>query len=143
MGQETIYFKDKYFYYSSTIISWVQKFMELFLSELEQPKWFKDVLQELHGDFYIPYRKEFFDKEIIGEDNERLNYCLKMLELTISKMESISKKDFFEFIKEDIKDSWCDISDEFYDEEWLNDSENYKEKYIGLLFKLKEIMEEN
>ena len=143
MGQETIYFKDKYFYYNSTIISWVQKFMELFLSELEHPKWFKDVLIELHGDFYIPYRKEFFDIEIIGEDKERLKYCLKMLELTISKMESISKIDFFEFIKDDIKDSWCDIDNDFYDEVWLNDNENYKEMYIGSLLKLKLIMEES
>tara|TARA_R110000796_G_scaffold250788_2_gene380595 strand:- start:106361 stop:106792 length:432 start_codon:yes stop_codon:yes gene_type:complete len=143
MGQETVYFKEKWFYYDNQIISWVQKFMELFLLEFEHPSWFSVLLEELHGDFFIPYRKEFFDQDVIGDDTERAEYCLKMLDLTIEKMESISKRDFFEFIKKDIKNSWCDINGDFYEDEWLNDNENYRKHYVAPLLKLRSLMEDS
>lgn len=142
MGQEEVYFKNKMFYYDNQVISWVQKFMELYLSSFSHPKWFENVIEELHGDFYIPYRKEFFDEEIVGNDKDRLDYCIKMLDLTIAKIDTITKKEFFKTIRESIRGSWCDISSEFYNEEWFNDDENYKKKYIGSLLKLKEIMKD-
>jgi hypothetical protein len=117
--------------------------MELFLLPYKHPEWFKEILDDLHGNFHVPHGKYFFDEDIIGDDNERLEYCIKMLNLVILKMESISKKDFFEFIKSDIKDSWCDISNEFYNDEWLSNDTNYKEKYVGSLIRLREIMLEH
>lgn len=140
MGQEPVYFKEKYFYANSQIVSWVQKFMELFMLTLNHPDWFKEVIRDMHGNFDIAYWKYFFDEEIIGDDKERLEYCLKMIDLTILKMNSITKKHFFECIKDEIKGSWCDISNEFYNEEWLNDDENFKLLYIGSLRRLKELM---
>jgi hypothetical protein len=95
MGQEYVNYKEKSFLMNSFVISWVQKFMELFLRDLNHPMWFKEVLSDLNGNFHIPYWKYFFDEDIIGNDKERLEYCLKMLDLTILKMQTISKKDFF------------------------------------------------
>jgi hypothetical protein len=141
MGWEPVLYNGKWFDLNNQIISWLQKFMELFLLQRDHPVWFNDVLADLHGNFHVPHGKYFFDEEIIGDDSERLNYCLKMIDLTILQMESISKRDFFEFIKDDIKGSWCDISNDLHTDEWLNDSENYKEKYIDSLLKLKTIME--
>lgn len=140
MGQEPVYFKEKYFYANDQIMSWLQKFMELFMLTLNHPDWFKEVIRDIHGNFDIAYWKYFFDEEIIDDDKERLEYCLKMIDLTIAKMKAISKRDFFEFIKEGIRGSWCDISNEYYNEQWLNDNENYEEMYIGSLIKLKELM---
>jgi len=141
MGQETVYFRDKSFYADSHISSWVQKFMELFMKTMNHPDWFIEVINDLHGNFNIPYWTYFFDEEIVDYDKKHFDYCLKMIDLTIIKMSSISKKDFFEFIREDIKDSWCDISHEFYDDIWLSNNDNYKENYIGLLQEYKKIME--
>ncbi len=115
--------------------------MELFLQKKKHPEWFREVLADLHGNFHVAHGKYFFDEDIIGDDKERLKYCLKMLDLTIEKMESISKRDFFEFIRKDIKNTWCDINNDFYDNNWLNDDENYKKYYIDSLLKLKSIME--
>ena len=143
MGWETIRYRSGGFDLNNQVISWLQKFVELFLLQRKHPKWFEEVLADLHGNFHVPHGKYFFDEDVIGDDKERLEYCIKMLDLTIVKIESISKRDFFEFIKEDIKGSWCDISNKFYDDEWINDNENYKEKYIGSLLKLKLIMEKS
>jgi hypothetical protein len=141
MGQELVHYKSKSFYYNNEIISWVQKFMELYLSSINHPEWFKEVLEDLHGNFYITYSKYFFDDDLIGNDKDKLAYCIKMIDLTIIKMESISKNIFFDFIRNDIRNSWCDIPNEFYDKEVLNDNTDYKESYINSLKKLKEIME--
>ncbi|MDI9873200.1 hypothetical protein [Flectobacillus rivi] len=142
MGQEFIIFGEKSFLMNSSIISWIQKYMELFLLQKEHPIWFYEVLEDLNSNFFMPYIKYFFDKDIIGEDKERLTYCLEMLDLTILQMQSTSKREFFDFIKEDIKGTWCDISHEFYNDEWFNDEKNFKEYYIGSLLKLKDLMQE-
>jgi hypothetical protein len=42
----------------------------------------------------------------------------------------------------EIKGSWCEISHEFYDEDWLNDDKSFRKNYIGSLIKLREIMHE-
>lgn len=143
MGQEYVVFKDKSFLMSSSVISWIQKFMELFLLDLDHPQWFIDVINDLHSNFDLPYIKYFFDEDIIGDDKERLDYCLKMLDQTIEKMESITMKDFFHSIHDSIKGSWCEVSHESFQEDWTKDNEIYKEKYIGSLKKLREIMKEN
>jgi hypothetical protein len=141
MGWEPVLYKGKWFDLDNQIISWLQKFMELYLTAKKHPKWFCEVLADLHGNFHVPHGKYFFDEDIIGDDKERLMYCVEMLNLTIKKMQSISKRDFFEFIKEDIKDSWCDINNNFYNDEWLNDNENYKKYYVESLLKLRSMME--
>jgi hypothetical protein len=143
MGWEPVLYRGKWFELNNQTISWLQKFMELYLSSFNHPEWFTEILNDLHGNFHVAHGKCFFDEAIIGNDKERLNYCIKMIDVTIQKMESISKKDFFSFIKESIKDTWCDITSEHYNEVWLNDSRDYKEKYIGSLIKLKALMKED
>jgi len=143
MGQEYVVFKDKSFLMSSSIISWIQKFMELSLMNLDHPQWFIEVIDDLHSNFHMPYIKYFFDEDIIGNDKERLEYCIKMIDLTIEKMESITMKDFFYNIYDSIKGSWCAISHESFQNDWMKDNEIYKEKYIGSLKKLKVIMKES
>lgn len=141
MSSETILYKNGGFDLNNQVISWLQKFMELYLSTLNHPRWFNEVLEDLRGNFHVPHGKYFFDENIIGSNSERLNYCINMIDLVIIKLESISKKDFFLFINAEIKDSWCDISNkEFYNEQWFNDDENFKLLYIGSLRKLKELM---
>ncbi len=143
MGLEKIMYKSKSFELNNQVISWLQKFMELFLITQKHPKWFQEILADLHGNFHVPHGKYFFDEDIVGNNKERLKYCIKMLNITIKKVQSISKKDFFEFIKEDIKNSWCDIDNNFYNDVWLNDSENYREYYVESLLKLRSIMEDS
>lgn len=141
---EPIFYNDKKIYSYSQNISWMQKFMELFLKEKEHPKWFYDILDDLHGNFYISHGKYFFDEEIINNNSIRLVYCIRMLDLTIYKMKSITKKEFFDFIKKDIKGTWCDISNEFYQtEDFLYNEENYNECFLKILEKLSDIMKEH
>lgn len=142
MGWERLLYRGKWFDLDNQIISWLQKFIELFLIQKNHPEWFYEVIEDLNGNFHVPHGKYFFDEDIIGEDKERLAYCLEMLDLTILQMQSISKREFFDFIKEDIKGTWCDISHEFYNDEWFNDEKNFKEYYIGSLLKLKDLMQE-
>lgn len=141
MGWEPVLYKGKWFDLNNQIVSWLQKFMELYLSKQKHPQWFCEVLSDLHGNFHVPHGKYFFDEDIIGDDKDRLMYCIEMLNLTIGKMQSISKRDFFEFIKEDIKDSWCNIDNDFYNDEWLNDDESYRKNYVESLFKLRSMLE--
>ncbi len=144
MGWEPIFYYDKEIYSENQIISWMQKFMELFLKEKEHPRWFYDVLNDLHGNFYVPHGKYFFDEEIIDNNSVRLKYCIEMLDLTIHKMKNITKKDFFDFIRKDLVGTWCDISDNFYQtEDFLYNEKNYNEYFIQVLEKLGEIMKEH
>jgi hypothetical protein len=143
MGWESVFYKGKSFDLNNQIISWLQKFMELYLLNFNHPNWFKEVLEDLHGNFHVPHGKYFFDEDIIGDDKERLDYCLKMLDQTIEKMESITMEDFLHKIYDSIKGSWCEISNESFQGDWIRDDKIYKEKYIGSLKKLREIMREN
>lgn len=141
---EAIFYYDKEIYSESQIISWMQKFMELFLKEKEHPKWFYDVLNDLHGNFYVPHGKYFFDEEIINDNPIRLAYCIKMLDLTIHKMKHLTKKEFFDFIKDDLKGTWCDISNGFYQtEDFLYNEQNYNIHFVKVLQMLKAVMEEH
>lgn len=139
---EAVFYKDRTFELNNQVISWLQKFMEIHLSQHNHPDWFNEVLADLHGNFHVPHGKYFFDDEIIGDDKQKLDYALKMIDSTIDKMKSIDKRGFFELIRDNIKGSWCDISSGFYNDEWLNDSQDYKEKYIASMIRLKEIMSE-
>lgn len=141
MSSETILYKNRGFDLNNQVISWLQKFMELYLSTLNHPEWFNEVLEDLRGNFHVPHGKYFFDENLIGNDYERLNYCIKMIDLVITKLDSINKKAFFRYIETDIKNSWCDISNtKFYNEQWFNDDENFKLLYIGSLRRLKMLM---
>src|SRR5688572_30476054 len=127
MSEETVFYKKGGFDLNNQVISWLQKFMELYLVTFKHPEWFNEVIEDLKGNFHVPHGKYFFDESIIGDDNERLNYCVNMLDLVISKLKSMSKKEFFQYIKSAIKDTWCDIStSEFYNDQWLSDEQNYK-----------------
>jgi hypothetical protein len=117
--------------------------MQLYLkAKIQHPSWFQEVLDDLNGNFHVPHGKYFFDEEIIGDNPERLEYCINMLNITISRMEKITKRAFFDFIRTDLEGTWCDISNEFYDEEWLNDDTNYKDHFITPLIQLRRIMTE-
>mgnify|MGYP003577185468 CR=1 FL=1 len=142
MGWEPIIYKHRSFDLNNQLISWLQKYMEIFFLSYNHPFWFNEVLADLHGNFHVPHGKYFFDEDIIGDDQERLTYCLDMIDLTIEKIKSTSKREFFNTIRESLKESWCDISNTFYNQEWLDDDKGFRETYIETLTKLKEIMQE-
>ena len=116
--------------------------MELYLKQYDHPDWFRAIIEDLHGNFNIAYWKIFFDEEIIQKDIEKLNYCIGCLDRTIAKMQSITKKEFFEFIIPEITNTWCDISIESSSEEWMDDPKGYNEHYIGTLLQLRQMMTE-
>ncbi|WP_305953195.1 hypothetical protein [Emticicia oligotrophica] len=115
--------------------------MELFLSKYQHPKWFYEFLDDIKSNFHIPHGKFFFDEELIDKEDNRLDYAIKMIDFTIEKMEKINKREFIEYIRNDLKGIWCDLEpSSFYDDNWLNENETYVNNYIGVLKKLKEIM---
>ena len=141
MGWERISYKEKHFDCNNGLISWVQKFMELYLSKLEHPKWFNDFLEYISWNFHVPHGKVFFEESMINDNKEKLEYALKMIDLTIKKMESMNKREFIEYIRNDLKGTWCDLEPaSFYDGEWLDENETYEKYSLEVLRKLKEIM---
>ncbi|WP_435356916.1 hypothetical protein [Emticicia sp. SJ17W-69] len=141
MGAEPVFFNKKYYIENNQIVSKVQKFMELYLKEYKHPEWFYEALDDLNSNFHIAHGKFFFDEELIDKENSRLDYAIKMIDLTLKKMESINKRKFIEYIRESLKGSWCDLKPEsFYDENWMEENETYEKYYIGVLKSLKEIM---
>jgi len=141
MSWEPVLYKNASFDADGCIISWVQKYMELYLSSMEHPDWFKDVLDDLHGNFHVSVGKYFFDEDTIGDDPDRLSYAIKMIDLTAAQMGSITKKEFVASVSDAVKGSWCDMAELTDNETWLNDNDGYRAEYIGLLQQLKEIMQ--
>ena len=103
MGIERVSYKNVSIELDNQVISWLQKFMELTLENLDHPDWFKDILADLNGNFHVAHGKYFFDEAILDNNSERVDYCLKILDITIAQMESINKKQFFEKIQDCIK----------------------------------------
>lgn len=140
MGTERLKYKNNFIDADNHVISWLQKYMELSLLEHEHPSWFSEVLADLHGNFHVPHGKFFFDESILESNPEHLEYCIKMLDITIAKMQQLTKRNFFDFIRNSIKESWCDINADFYNDEWISDDINYNTMYVGTLKQLKKIM---
>jgi len=140
---EPVFYKDKWFLLSSGLVSWLQKFLEIFLSQYDHPQWFKEMLNDLHWNFHMPHGKFFFDSEKIGGDREKIRYITKMLDHAIRKMESMTFLEFRDFIGEAVKGSWCDFSNT--DPIELTDElkRSYNEKYIGTLKKMKDLIQED
>jgi tRNA uridine 5-carbamoylmethylation protein Kti12 len=141
MSWEPVFYNKKWFEGDNQIVSWVQRYLELFLLSRKHPHWFNEIIEDLHGNFNVPHGKYFFDSDILNVDKDKLQYCIDMIDLAISKLEDINKRTFFNTIKDSIKDSWCDINNDFYNDKWFDDDEGFKINYIQILRNLKEIME--
>lgn len=148
MGYESVKYKNGKFEMDNEIISWVQKFMILTISKIRHPKWFINSYEFIDGNFHMPHGKGFFLKQEINDNKEKFDYCIKMIDLTMEKMEELNKRTFFEFIEEGIKGSWCEVNDsnvwgKNY-QKWLDDDPDFYDDFCKIVLEnLKKIMLEN
>ncbi len=148
MGYERISYKNSYYDSDKEVISWVQQFIEIYFAQFEQPDWFKQEMESISWNVHVPYGKVMFDDEIINDDIEKFDYCIKMIDLALDKMETFTKRTFFKYIEERIKGKWCEITD-FNSgcgsyEAWLDIDQNvYDVMCKDVLKNLKKIMLEN
>ena len=146
--EESIFYKKSEFEMHGDVISWVQKFMEIYLSKFEHPDWFRKELEYISWNFHVPNGKLMFDDKVINNDIEKFNYCIKMIDLCLNKMEDFSKRTFFKYIEIGLKGNWCEVNDlncgcKSY-EVWLDIDQNaYEVLCKNVLKKLKIIMLEN
>ena len=148
MGYESVKYKNGEFEMDNEIISWVQKFMILTISKIQHPDWFKKCFEFIDINFEIAHGKAFFIEEHINDDKEKFDYCIKMIDLTMEKMEGFNKRTFFVFIEKGIKGSWCEVNDSNVwgnnYQKWLDDDQDLYDDFCKMvLVNLKRIMLEN
>ncbi|WP_282164951.1 hypothetical protein [Cellulophaga baltica] len=110
--------------------------MYLFVSRFEHPEWFLEVLKDIYGNSFLPLPKLFFDEDIIGNDNLKKEYLIEILNKCILEARKMNKKEFLNFISNEIQDTFFKVSDK----EDVEDEVGYKKYYLGTLDKLKEII---
>jgi len=124
------------------LISWVQKYLEIYFSSMPHPDWFAEVIEDLHHNFHVPLGKTLLFFEVIGDDKQHFDYYILMLDKAIGNLKSMKKRDFFEYIEEGIRETWVELNDAQRKPEWLDDDSDFDEDYIGLLRGQKRMMYE-
>jgi hypothetical protein len=148
MGYESIFYKNSHYDSDKEVISWVQQFMKIYFSEFEHPDWFKKEMESISWNIDVPYGKSMFHEEVINGDIEKFDYCIRMIDLALEKMETFTKRFFFKYIENDLKGRWCEMNDLNSSggsyEAWLDDNEDlYDSTCKDVLRNLKRIMLEN
>ena len=142
MSWEFIIYNEARIDSDGELISWMQKFLERYFLTTSHPEWFAEVIDDLQSNFFMPLGKSLLDYDLIGEDKERFDYYISLLDKAIVKLESMSKRDFFSYIRDDLRGSWVDLDDSDTTEEWLDDNSLFDKDYINMLREQKKVMYE-
>lgn len=143
MSLEAIEYNHKEVFMDNVIVSWIQKFILLNLDNKTTPEWFHECLDDLEGNYHVPYGKYFFDEEIINS-KEKNTFILDLLDIIIEKMAKMTLLEFWSFIEKATKGSWCELNtkeQKIYSKKNLN--KIYLENYIEPLLSFKKIIEDS